>query len=207
MAPTGPLATPGPNPDASPSPGTLGFSQLLDTALRERGQVTSDPQWGLNSGELQPQALCRYAAGAVTDVERRDLEGYLARAPWAIERVTALVRGARADQRSPLASRILDSARKGEVDPYKTAALAYLQSVDHTEGLALVERQDEGALAGLEGDGVVKAICFLGLRQLEQARRAFESLEPEGALARAAKRLAGLDEDPDAALAELLSAL
>ena len=87
--------------------GPAAFGQLLHTALRERARAGTDVGELLASGELIPQALCRYAAGRLAGPERDELEGYLSRTPWAQSRVSALVLGSRADAANPLAGRIL----------------------------------------------------------------------------------------------------
>lgn len=189
--------------------GAVGFSRLVDTALRERTAVVADPRWGLTSGELRPQDVCRYAAGCATESERRDMEGYLLRAPWAMQRVTALVKGARTGNTNPLAGRILEAARQGDVDPYRTAAAALFETLGHGDARGALERGDDGTIEGLArgAEPLLEAACRLGLGQVDAARVAFTRLSdssPSVPLAAAARRVAEADDD-EAALVELLN--
>jgi len=82
------------------------FAQLVDAALLERPQGV---QQALDRG-LCPLALTRYIAGAATPLERREVEGQLQHAPWALGRVIAVTKAARVE--GP-ARELLCAARQG----------------------------------------------------------------------------------------------
>jgi hypothetical protein len=193
-----PAATPPTGPDKDLSNGPAAFGALIHDALQARGRAAADPSQLIASGELMPQALCRFAAGRLNGSERDELQGYLARTPWALGRVSALVRGARADGANPIAIRIVSAAKEeGTVDPYRTVADALLDDLGHQGALDddLERLSDAAPLA--------KAAWMLGRNQRQEAADAFASLDPSSPLAQAAKRLAALD-DQDEALAHLL---
>lgn len=202
MAPAAtPPANPNTNPNAddTPSDGPVAFGQLMHTALRERTAAANDPQALLASGELLPQALCRFAAGSLNGYERDEFEGYLARTPWVQGRVSALVIGNRPNQANALAGRIMSAAVAGAVDPYREVAVALLESIGRADAL------DNDPPA--DSEPLVRAACLLGKGNREQAQEAFGSLESlPSPLAEVAKRVAHLG-DSDEALVELLQAL
>lgn len=203
-----PSAAPNPGPESSPG-GPVGWSRLVDTALRQRGAYQDDPRWVFKSGELQPQTLCRYAAGQVTNSERRATETFLARSPWALARVTSLVKGARTNSPGSLANRILRAAKtSGEVNPYRVAAKVLLESLDQLELVETIERHTPPPIDTLQDqDPLVRAACLLGLGELDAARDAFSQLNPlDGPLAELARRVAELTDEDDA-LVELLTAV
>lgn len=183
--------------DGVSSPGA--FGQLLHNAAQARAQVLTDPFAILARGELQPQVLCQYAAGKLTGHDRTDMQSFLARTPWAIERVTALVRGGRPGG-SVLAAKVLASVETGPVDPYRTIASALLESVGRADALDTDLEQLNDA------DPIVKAACLLGHAQRKQAEDAFSQIDSLSPLAETAKRMSAL-ADEDEALVELLSAL
>ena len=211
-----------PSSDSSPTLAPSTFGGLTEVAFQQRGALISSPSWGLESGELQPQLLCRYAAGQATALERSALQPYLVRAPWALKTVTALTRGVRSGSSAegssaPLALAIVAAAKAGPgVDPYRIAGQLLLAAQGNAE-LAEAAAKSEGdkdAQAALQGgteseDLLTQAACYLGLRNLERAQSAFEGLAkteespPELELAGRVARSA----DPDEALVELLQAL
>jgi hypothetical protein len=199
-----PAATPS-NPnehhgtDAGPGSDPGSFGQLLHSAALARTQVLSDPYAILEGGELLPQSLCRYAAGKLEGSERSDMQAFLGRTPWAIDRVTALVRGGRPGG-SPLAARVLAAAQTGQVDPYRAVAAALLESLGRADAL------DTDLELSNEADPVVNAACLLGHARREEAEQAFSRIDSLPPLADAARRVAAR-ADEDEALVELLSAL
>jgi len=95
-------------PVNSKRPGQTLFADLLTEATAAR----TAPDFALESG-VDVYGLCRYAAGAVSSHERRVIEGQLARHPWAMDRVVALVKATRGPSPDPRAVRILEAARSG----------------------------------------------------------------------------------------------
>jgi len=181
-----PAATP-PNPQPAGEASSVqdpAFGELLHTALRERARLSTDSRWHLASGLLDPQALCRYAAGRLEAPERTTVEGALARAPWALSRVSALVRGARPEAAGPLAGRIPAAA-----------GAALLADLGH-------EQADAD-----DPDPLVRAASLLASTRRAEAAAAFPPPEAlPSPLARAARQVAHLD-DEDEALAHLLDAV
>ena len=84
------LALP-PNPG---SPGAASWNQLVDQAVEERFRRARSVEAALASGELVVGELVGFAAGCLSPDARRNAQSFLARTPWALGRVTALVRGA-----------------------------------------------------------------------------------------------------------------
>lgn len=201
-----PAATP-PSP-VDPKPGSSDrvdgparFGQLLHTALEERARVSRDPSAILAGGELRPQVLCQYAAGRLEGSERSDLQAFLTRTPWAMGRVSAITRGARASEGNVLAARVLTAAGTGRVDPYREIAVALLESIGE-QGALDKDLEHLNDVAPL-----VKAACLLGHGQRKSAVEAFAPIDSlPTPLAETAKRVAALAEE-DEALVELLASI
>jgi hypothetical protein len=70
------------------------FERFFDGVCLERLRRQQQPEHALSSG-VNPAELCRYAAGAVSKQERREIEGIIRQEPWAMTRVSALVKAAR----------------------------------------------------------------------------------------------------------------
>lgn len=96
----------------NPTPGTVGFHKLIEAATLELGDFRKTSGHALGIGVL-PDQIIDYVRGQLDNGQQREVERLLARSPWALGRVTALVK-ARRDPGS-LGARIL--ATIGEVDP------------------------------------------------------------------------------------------
>lgn len=101
-----PTMTPKMKPAANPD-GPTAFAHLIDAAAR----APQTPDQALRSG-VDVYGVIRYAAGVVSVDERTVIEAQLARSPWAMDRVVALVKGART--LGSIATTILDTARSGD---------------------------------------------------------------------------------------------
>ena len=202
MAPSAPIPNPEPLSEAG---GPAGFAGLVETAFQSRASYVADPSWVLQSGELEVETLCRYAVGKVTTSERRNLEAYLNRTPWAVTRVTALIKGARAGG-SLLAAQVATAAKAGAVDPYRVASLALLESLGRADAASIIAQQASGDLTSFESEPLIHAACLLGMRKLEPARDRFAEVDSLPPLAETAQRLSSLP-DEDEALLELLNAI
>lgn len=168
-------------PDGTP-PEDGAFDGLCEAAVRERVARQASSGALLETGELDPVRMCRYAAGALQGMERAEAERMLARSRWAVGRVAALVRGAR--QEGSLAARVLSSARAG-AEPLEPARVV---------GAALLASLEGGAQAPA---GPAQAASLLSQGQLEEARQTLSALPPSGdPLLELARRISQPDPDP-----------
>ncbi len=198
-------------PAASPPPkqspqGPPAFAGLLDEAELLRHA----PERLLLSGELAPERLCLYAAGKLPADERAELQSLLLRSPWALRRVTALVKAGRSEEpAAPLAHELRVAAEKGGVDPYRALALALLSELpEATAGHEALEDRDPEAIRSLPHPRA-QAACWIALRKLKEARGALGALTSLSSLEQLAQRVLILEgEEAEAGvLVELLSAL
>ncbi|RMG10086.1 MAG: hypothetical protein D6731_18295 [Planctomycetota bacterium] len=189
-----PEAPPPPGqPTRASAPADPAFGTLVARALAERARSTTDGARRAALDELTPQSICLLAAGLFGPAERRELSASLIRLPWALGRVSALVRAARAHRAHPLAVRLLAAARSGSFDPWGIAADAL--------------REAQVTVPGGEDDGSLARAA----RLLSEGRRreACEVLAPfadsaaEGSLLLAVHRAAA-SQDAEVALAHLL---
>jgi hypothetical protein len=181
------------------------FDELLQTSVRERLRRARQADAALGSGELKMQVLCRYAAGELNGQEHQQTQGSVSRSRWALDRVAALVKGARTD--GSLASRVLAAARAGEVDAGRVVALTALSELGRDDAVQVIDGGDPGALDGLDDTTpLIRAICQLGLGRRDAAREAFGSLDDLQDTAALARTIAAQD-DPERALAEILDHL
>lgn len=190
------------NPAPSPSPAA--FGRLIDGALQTRGRLDA-PEWSLAAGELAPQLLCRYAAGSVTTSERAAMQELLVRHTWALERITKLVQGVRADSNSPLAAALVEAASGGDVDPYRLAAVLALKDLGGNDD-AIDALSSGSDTQSLELASLPRALCSLGARDLDAARSALASESTSSPSLDLARKVAAHTSD-DEALVELLKAL
>ncbi|MCA8920332.1 MAG: hypothetical protein KDD82_00910 [Planctomycetes bacterium] len=134
------LALP-PNPG---SPGAASWNQLVDQAVEERFRRARSVEAALASGELVVGELVGFAAGCLSPDARRNAQSFLARTPWALGRVTALVRGARsegAQAHGGLAAKLLEAARTGKLSDGRREVAAALAAAGANAPLAeLAER-------------------------------------------------------------------
>jgi len=181
------------------------FDELLQTSVRERLRRARQADAALGSGELQLQVLCRYAAGELDGQEHRQAQSSVSRSPWALDRVAALVKGARTD--GSLASRVLSAARAGEIDAGRVVARALLAELGHADAANVVTAGDPVAIDGLaDAAPLVRATCQLGLGERDGARAAFANLNDLQNTAALASTIAAQD-DPERALATVLDHL
>lgn len=168
-------------PDGTP-PDDGAFDGLCEAAVRERLTRQAGPAALLDTGELDPVRLCRYAAGALQGLERNEAERMMARSRWAVGRVAALVRGARSE--GSLAARLLRTAREAgsqeaRLDPVRVVGAALLAA-----------HPDPSSPAA-------RAAALLNEGQAEQARQALASLPSSGdPLLELARRISQPDPDP-----------
>lgn len=98
------------------SPGAASWNQIVDQAVEERFRRARSAEAALASGELVVGELCGFAAGCLTAETRRNTQAFLARNPWALGRVTALVRAARSEsEQGGLAAKLLEAAKAGSL--------------------------------------------------------------------------------------------
>jgi hypothetical protein len=76
-------------PTAAPT-----FPALLEEAMRQSSSARSRRQYSLDHG-IDETALIRYANGAVSTYERREIEGVLTKCDWARNYVVDLVKNRR----------------------------------------------------------------------------------------------------------------
>lgn len=196
-----------PRPAGQPLSGGPAFVQLVDTALREQSR-TSNPGWILRSGELDPQLLCRYAAGTASPSERGAVQELIARHDWARGRVTSLVKAARNDAPPSLGSAVLEAAAAGAVDPYRIAISAALAELAGAAAARAVTANDAVAFAqlGLEGSSRLLGEFALAADRT-QARAALAGFsEDAGPLAEPealARRVVALEDEEEALVAIL----
>jgi hypothetical protein len=191
---------------ASPAPSTTDWEDLVRTAVQERVRRNTTAEGVIGTGELDVQLLCRYAAGHAHDAERREIESVLAHRPWALTRITSLVRASRGqDSKGQLARRVLEASQQSPVDPYRVLAEAIIDGLKRDDAQALVQRQDVAGLADLpDVSPLLRAACLLGLGQRADAREAFGGEgETTSELAPLAERVAAHD-DSEEALVEVL---
>lgn len=161
------------------------FHDLVDAAARYRRGAAGAAALDLG---VDLQGLCRFAAGALSAGERRQVEAQLATTPWATTRVAALLRGARGEAHGGLARGVLEAARQGEVDAAGVVGAALVREAGDEDG----------------GAPRVRAGAALGAGRLEEARAALAEVQSPTPLVELAKRVAQLERDPDMALCELL---
>jgi len=196
-----------PRPIGSSPSSETAWNDLVDAAGKERLRRLTTLEEVATSGELDGQLLCRYAAGAAADAERRELEDVLARTPWARDRVVALLRGARGQDHGGLAARLLEAARSGEVDPERAVGQAILAAAGRDDGLALVARgAAPAAVDDLEAEAAIRGACLLGLGERAAARGAFEAVPDASPLVRLGRRVAE-EDDRELALLRALDVL
>ena len=90
-----------------PRPGTLVFHTLLEDAFKQLATVEKTAGHALRNG-VSPKEIVDYVNGQVTDYERSATQEMLAREPWAMGRVVALVKARR--NPASLGARILVGA-------------------------------------------------------------------------------------------------
>jgi hypothetical protein len=66
----------------------------VDQALEEHVRYTKTYEHALDLG-IQPREILAYATGAMDEGSRRQFVGTLARSPWAMSRVVAIVKAQR----------------------------------------------------------------------------------------------------------------
>lgn len=164
------------------------FPALLDAATRYRRGAAGTA--ALDAG-LDPNGLCRFAAGALPPTERRQVEAQVASTPWATTRIAALIRGARGNTNGGLAKGLLDAARAGSIDPAREAGRALLREGGFEEG-------------GAETDPQARAGRALSRGRFDEAAQALSQIVDVSPLVKVAQRVAQLERDPDLALCELL---
>lgn len=165
------------------------FDTLVHAAARQRhaaGGMTA-----LHAG-LDVQGLVRFAAGALSAGERRQVETQLASTPWATNRVAALIRGARGGAHGGLAHAVLEGARRGPIDPAREV------------GRALLRTRNREDAPDNDPDPVVRAGRALSRGEYQEASQALARISEETDLLKLAKKVAQLERDPDQALCELL---
>jgi hypothetical protein len=87
----------------------VSFKDLVGTALIQHSQLRQTPDYALQSG-VCVYTLIGYAAGCCAPEDRPLVEHWLAKMPWAMQVVVALVKGARS--KDSLAARLLERARE-----------------------------------------------------------------------------------------------
>lgn len=181
------------------------FDQLLKTSVRERLRRARRSDAALGTGELQMQVLCRYATGELQGQAHQDAQSSLSRSPWALSRVTALVKGARTP--NSLAAHVLTAARAGDVDAGRLAALELLRELGRDDAAAVITNGDAGAIDGLsDTNAAIRGAIQLGLGQRQAAHTTFADADDLSAAGQLARAIAA-EDDPDQALAALLDTL
>lgn len=117
------------------SPGAASWNHMVDQAVEERFRRARSADAAVASGELVVGELCGFAAGCLDPATRRNTEAFLARTPWALSRVTALVRAARdTTQDGGLAAKLLDAARAGALTDGRRELAAALAETGDQDG-------------------------------------------------------------------------
>jgi len=84
--------------------------------------------------------LCGFAAGCLTAETRRNTQAFLARNPWALGRVTALVRAARSEsEQGGLAAKLLEAAKAGSLSDGRQQVADALAAADDAAKAPLAE--------------------------------------------------------------------
>jgi hypothetical protein len=113
-----------------PQQGTAQFHTLLEESAREGIALRNTAGHALLVG-VNPEEILDYVRGQVSPANRVDVDQMLARSPWALGRVVALVKAKR--DPASLGARIL--ASHGQVDP---RAWGIVGSGDHEADLAML---------------------------------------------------------------------
>lgn len=85
-----------PQEPQAPQIGATQFVRVLDQALVFARRHKQTYMHAFDIGIRAPD-LMRYVSGKLEEVERREFQGLLARSPWAMARVVALVKAKRQD--------------------------------------------------------------------------------------------------------------
>lgn len=122
------------------SPGAASWNQIVDQAVEERFRRARSAEAALASGELVVGELCSFAAGCLTAEARRNTQAFLARNPWALGRVTALVRAARSEsEHGGLAAKLLEAAKAGNLSDGRQQVADALAVADDAAKAPLAE--------------------------------------------------------------------
>jgi hypothetical protein len=169
------------------------FHALVEAAARQRSNAGA--RLALDAG-VDLQGLCRFAAGALSATERRQVEAQLATTTWATSRVAALLRGARGTTHGALARGVLEGAKAGRVDVAREVGRALLREANRPE---LLDADD------VDGDDPrVRGGHALARGRYADACLALTEIDDPSPLSKLAARVAQMERDPDAALMELL---
>lgn len=105
-------------PQDPPSAPKLGhtFERVVETALTEHVRYKKSHLHAFDVGIRAPDLL-RYAFGKMDDEERREFTQILARSPWALSRVIAIVKTKRTN--SPPRFLFYDSSGQDELEALK----------------------------------------------------------------------------------------